>query len=86
MKFPYFRRSSVIIMTRFLAGRPALNSYRGGGETFFFFFFFKHPNQTGCRAHPAIYRNGTGGTFPRVHRAGREADSSSPSSGEGENA
>jgi hypothetical protein len=38
--------------------------------------------QTGSGVHPNSYKGGTGGSFPRIKRQGREADHSPPTSAE----
>jgi hypothetical protein len=38
--------------------------------------------QTGSGVHPNSYKMGTGDSFPRVKRQGREADHSPPTSAE----
>jgi hypothetical protein len=38
--------------------------------------------QTGSGVHPTSYKMGTGGSFPRLKRQGREADHSPPISAE----
>jgi hypothetical protein len=48
-------------------------------------FSLLHSVQTGCRAHPASYPMGTGGTFPRDNRPECEAGHSPPSNAEVEN-
>jgi hypothetical protein len=45
-----------------------------------------HRIQNDCGAHPASYPMGSGGSFPGVKRAGREAEHSPPSSAEIKNA
>jgi len=57
------RGSSVSIVTRLRAGRPASISGRGRD------FSLHHCDQTFSGAHPA-YQTGTGGSFPRIKAAG----------------
>jgi len=45
-----------------------------------------HHAQTGSRAHPTLYSVGTGGFSPGIKRPGREADNSTPSGAEVNNA
>jgi hypothetical protein len=45
-------------------------------------FCLHHSVQTDSGAHPVFYTMGTGGSFPRLKRLGREADHSPPSNAE----
>jgi hypothetical protein len=45
-------------------------------------FSLLHIVQTASGVHPTSYKMGTGGSFPRVKRQGREADHSPPTSAE----
>jgi hypothetical protein len=67
-------------MTRLGTGRPGFDFQQEQG-----FFSLCHYSQTGCRAQPASYPVGTGGSFPGVKRPVREADHSHPSSAKVEN-
>jgi len=68
-------------VTRLRAGRPGFDSRQGAKS-----IFLRHRVQSGPEAYLAFDAMGTGYSFPRVKRPGREADHSPPPSAEVKNA